>query len=104
MHQLIFLKAENLELQKANKKLSRRRLTKKKKRLQDGGSLTIQDGEDLQAQIVVDEQLQGESHQSSGRTRRPKTCRRRCRTCGETGHNLQTCQNRVETSEEEYSE
>jgi hypothetical protein len=46
IHRLIFLEAENLELRKANEKLSRRRQTKRK-RLQDGRSLIIQEGEDL---------------------------------------------------------
>lgn len=82
--------------------LSRRRHTKKK-RLQDGGSLSLQDGQDLQAQNNVKQQLQDETRQNSSRTKGVEIRRRRCRTCGEPGHNSRTCQNDIESSEEDNS-
>ena len=100
MHRLALLEGEVSALREVNKMLSRRRRTKKK-RLQDGGSLRIQAGEDLQSQRDVDGQLQDESRRRSGRTRTFGTRSQRCRNCGEPGHNARTCQNDVITSEEE---
>jgi len=103
MHRLALLEGEVVALRKANQELSRRRRTKKR-RIQDGGSLTIQDGQDLQAQIDATQQLEEETRQYSGRTRRVETRRRRCRICGEVGHNARTCQNNRATSREEDSD
>lgn len=103
MLRLALLEGEVTALRAANEVLSRRRRTKKK-RLQDGGSLSLQDGQDLQAQNEVEQQLQDETRQNGGRTRRAETRRRRCRTCGEPGHNARTCQNDIDTSGEEDSD
>lgn len=102
MHRLALLQSENHELRRANERLSRRRRTKKK-RLQDGGSLTLQEGERLQSQLNANEQLQNETRTHSGRKRRVETRARRCRTCGKTGHNSRTCQKDTGASEEEES-
>jgi len=103
MHRLALLEGEVVALRKANQELSRRRRTKKR-RIQDGGSLTIQDGQNLQAQIDATQQLEEETRQYSGRTRRVETRRRRCRICGEVSHNARTCQNDRATSREEDSD
>ncbi len=47
MHQLALLKAENQSLQAANEALSKRRRAKKQQ-LRQGGSLSVQDAQDLQ--------------------------------------------------------
>jgi predicted nucleic acid-binding Zn-ribbon protein len=57
MHQLALLKAENQTLQQANEALSKRRRAKKK-RLQQGGSLSQQEAEDLQDEKDVVQQVQ----------------------------------------------
>jgi hypothetical protein len=103
MHELALLRGEVRELRKANEILSRRRRTKRK-RLQDGGSLTQAEAENLQSQIDVSQQLQEEDRTSRGRKRRVNQRAPRCRTCGEPGHNSRTCQNYLETSSEEDSE
>ena len=103
MHQLDLIRGEVVALREANNRLSRRRQVKKQ-RIQDGGSLTLQDGQDIQAQMDATQQLQEETRQNSGRTRRAETRRRRCRICGEPGHNARTCQNDIDASAEEDSD
>lgn len=103
MHELVLLRGEVRELQKANGLLSRRRRMKRK-RLQDGGSLTLADVENIQSQIDVSQQLEAEDRTSRDRKKRVETRARRCKTCGETGHNSRTCQNVRNPSKEEDSE
>jgi hypothetical protein len=67
IHELALLRAENTALREANDKLSRRRRTKKR-RLQEGGSLTLQDAQGLRAQIGPQSQLQVVIEQSTDRT------------------------------------
>ena len=103
MHQLALLRAENQSLRAANEALSKRRKAKKQ-RLRQGGSLTVQDAQDLQGQREVEVQIKEETRAGSGRKPRVETRARRCGTCGEPGHNARTCQIVVETSEEDDSE
>ncbi|ORY58244.1 uncharacterized protein BCR38DRAFT_448445, partial [Pseudomassariella vexata] len=51
---------------------------RKKKRLQYGGSLRIQAGEDLQSQKLVNGELDNKSRWSRSRTRRPEILQQRC--------------------------
>jgi hypothetical protein len=102
MHQLALLRSENRALREANEGLSKRRRAKKI-RLQQGGSLTLAEGEDIQSQRDVDMQIKEERRQSSGRKKRVETKERRCGTCGEPGHNARTCQVDVEPSQEDNS-
>ncbi|KAH7012670.1 uncharacterized protein B0I36DRAFT_340066, partial [Microdochium trichocladiopsis] len=103
VHEQDLMRQELAELRDANDRLSRRRRTKRKQ-LQKGGSLTIDQAKDLKAQIDATQQLIAETSQNSGRTRRPETRARRCGVCGEPGHNARTCQKVVSASEEEDSE
>lgn len=66
MHKIALLQSENWILQEQNKMLSKRRRAKKI-RLQQGGSMTLVEGQDIQTQIDVEAQLKEETHQSSGR-------------------------------------
>jgi hypothetical protein len=101
--ELTLLRAENAALRTANDLLSRRRRTKKR-RLQNGGSLSIQDAQDLgafksscsQAQVILPG---NESSTKSG-----PTSRRCCRLCGEHGHNIRTCENRERILEDSESD
>ncbi|KAK4118012.1 hypothetical protein N657DRAFT_584388, partial [Parathielavia appendiculata] len=83
--------AENQSLRAANEALSKRRRAKKK-RLRQGGSLTVQDGQDLQAQRDVEVQIREETQAGSGRKPGSETRTRRCGRCGKPGHNARTCQ------------
>ena len=97
IHQITLLQEENLALRKANNELSRHRRTKKCQ-LQDRGSLTVGEEQALQAQCDVNLQLQADSSNGSGRTNPNPPQSRRCGACGETGHNVRTCQNGREMS------
>jgi hypothetical protein len=103
MHQLALLKAEIQSLRAANEALSKRRRAKKQ-RLRQGGSLSVQNAQDLQGERDVEVQIKEEIQAGSGRKPRVETRARRCGNCGEPGHNARTCQVVVETSEEDDSE
>jgi hypothetical protein len=103
MHQLALLKAEIHSLRAANEALSKR-WRAKKQRLRQGGSLSIQNAQDLQGQREVEVQVKEETQAGSGRKPRTETRTRRCGNCGEPGHNARTCQMVVETFEEDDSE
>ena len=99
MHQMALLQAEVHDLRQANNELSRRRRTKKR-RLQEGGTLGQEDLEDRHALDEVTRQIQGEEAESRRKRSRRDSCERRCRGCGETGHNIRTCQVNRATSNE----
>jgi hypothetical protein len=103
MYQLALLKAENQNLREANETLSKR-WRAKKTRLQDGGSLSQQDAQDLQDKKDVALQVEQERKANSGRKPREELRARRCGNCGKTGHNARTCQIIIEVSEEDDSE
>jgi hypothetical protein len=103
MHQLALLKAENQNLRQANEVLSKRRKVRKT-RLQQGGSLTQQEAQELQDERDVIQQVEQETKASGGRKPREETHARRCGKCGQVGHNARTCQIVAETSSEEDPE
>jgi hypothetical protein len=103
MHKMALLQAEIGQLREANSTLSKRRRARKT-RLRQGGSMTIAEGQALQDQKDVEQQVQQEIHQRRGRKPRIETKARRCGRCGKTGHNARTCQITVETSSEEDSD
>jgi hypothetical protein len=98
MHQVALLRAENSSLRKANEALSKRRRAKKT-RVRLGGSLTVQDAEDLLSQKDVDEQIMQENRQGDGCAGGARTKARCCGVCGKPGHNARTCQETVESSD-----
>lgn len=100
MHRLALLKAEVEQLRKANALLSKRRRARKT-RLRQGGSMTIAEGQALQDQNDVEEQIRQEDRQTRGRKPRNETKVRRCSVCGKPGHNARTCQTDVGTFNEE---
>jgi len=83
MHTAALLRAEVKELQAANA-MKKRRQKKVKKRLQESGVLTVQEGQDIIQQSALEEQIRTEIRQSQG-------AQRRCGSCGNTGHNARTC-------------
>ena len=100
MHEVALLRSRITELEEANERLSKRRKVKKT-RLQKGGSLSVQEAEDLVGRINVGGQQSEEIGNGSGQGQGTQSRIRRCGNCGETGHNARTCQIVVETSEEE---
>ena len=103
MHQMTLLKAEVNTLREANAMLSKRRRAKKT-RLRQGGSMTLAEGQALQDQKDIEQQVQQETRQYGLRARRHETKERRCGVCGNTGHNARTCQMDIEITNEEDSD
>jgi hypothetical protein len=102
MHRVALLEAEVSSLRKANEELSKRRRAKKT-RVRLGGSLSIQDAEDLLDQKAVDEQLLQENRQSGRRAGGARTKARCCSVCGKPGHNARTCRDAGESSDSSIS-
>jgi hypothetical protein len=90
MHQVALLKAEVTQLREANIILSKRRRARKT-RLRQGGSITIAEGQALQDQKDVEEQIKQEDRETKGRKPRDERKGRRCGACGKPGHNARTC-------------
>ncbi len=104
MHQVTLLRTEVSSLRKANEALSKRRRTKKI-RVQLGGSITVQDAQDLLAQKAVSGKAGQEEMQQDGSgaggARRKIRC---CSLCGKPGHNARTCQKATEASDSAVSD
>ena len=88
VHSAVLIKAEVQALQQANEVASQRKKRKKKKRIQEGGCLTTQEGQDILAHLAIEEQISRELQQGS----RVERQQRRCRMCSKTRHNARTCQ------------
>ncbi len=103
MHRMALLRAENEQLRGANATLSKRRRARKT-RLRQGGSMTIAEGQALQDQKDIEQQIQQDIRRTQGRKPRNETKGRQCGRCGKSGHNARTCQITVESSNEEDSD
>jgi FtsZ-binding cell division protein ZapB len=103
MHQITLLQSEVSSLRKANKALSKRRRAKRT-RIHLGGSLTIQDAEDLLNQKAVGGEVAQETQLDGGVTGEVRTKVRCCGVCGKPGHNARTCQEAVESSDSAASD
>jgi hypothetical protein len=103
MHQIALLKSEVNTLREENALLSRRRRAKKT-HLREGGSMTLAEGQGLQARNQIEVVIKQETQRSSGRKPRTETRPRTCGVCGNAGHNARTCQVVISSSEEEDSE
>lgn len=99
MYELALLRAENRNLRRVNNELSRRRRTKKR-RLQQGGTLSQEDIDALTAQDDVTRQIQGEEGKNQEGGQSTQSYERRCSNCNQPGHNVRTCQVDRATSEE----
>ncbi len=98
VHSAVLLKAEVKALQDANQAKERRK-RKQKKRIAQGGSLTIQGGEELIEDIAIQVQIQ-QQQEVSRPVIRPDGSegkQQHCRKCNNTGHNSRTCE-RVQES------
>jgi hypothetical protein len=93
-HQFILMQGECSDLRKANATLSRRK-ARKRRRIQNGGSLTRADGLEIITQIEVDQQIGGETRQKQRRADGSVVSQRRCGRCRQPGHRIETCPLRV---------
>jgi len=100
MHQVALLRDRVASLEEANQILSKRRRAKKT-RVRQGGSMTLQHGQDLLAQKGVQKQAGQERDGDRGGTSSGPAQQRRCRRCGNTGHNVRTCRMDTDTSRED---
>ena len=90
VHSLTILKAENESLRNANKLATQRR-QRRKRRIQQQGTLSIQNRQDLIDQSAVEGQILQETRQSHMRQDGAALGRRRCGRCHEVGHRIETC-------------
>jgi len=97
VHSGVLIQSEIANLRKANEAATQRK-KRQKKRIQQRGSLTKAEGSEIIAQNNVDEQIKGETRQNRQRARGNVPQQRRCRRCGEPGHNSRTCEKEEEDS------
>jgi hypothetical protein len=100
---MVLLKAENKELRTANEQQSKRRKTKRT-RLQEGGSLNLQEAENIVADREIQAQLKEEMRYHGSCTNAGELYVRHCSNCRKAGHNVRTCQMVWEISDEGDSE
>jgi hypothetical protein len=90
LYKLALLKRKVAAFCTANKTLSKRRKTKKR-RLQDRRLFTIDEGKALKALKDPVKLEQAKIGESSSRTKLRKTGERRCSNCGSIGYNAKIC-------------
>ena len=90
VHSAVLLKAEVKILQEANQAKERRK-RKQRKRIVQGGSLTVQEGEQLIENGAIQAQIQNEVAGRIVRSDGSAGKQRRCRNCNQFGHNIRTC-------------
>lgn len=83
MHSAVLLKAEVKALQEANQ-VRKRRERERKRRIMQGGSLTVREGEDIVQSPEIDAQLRQEIARPGGSEGK----QRRCGLHYNTGHNV----------------
>ena len=103
MHQVALLQSEVSSLRKANEALSKRRRAKKT-RVQLGGSLTVQDAQDLLDQRAVGKGGVQETQPDGSGTGGARTNVRCCSRCRKPGHNARTCQEGAEATDTAVSD
>jgi len=103
IHEVALLRTEVSALRKANKELSKRRRAKKT-RMRLGGSLTVQEAQDLLDQKAVGKQLVQETRQNSGGAGGSRTKIRYCGVYGKPGHNARTYKEAAESSDSSVSD
>lgn len=90
MHEVTLLRAENSSLRKANDSLSKRR-SAPKTRVQQSGSLSVKDGKCLSHRKSLVTSKHRDMRLNMDQTTVNGQRSRRCRSCGEPGHNSRTC-------------
>ena len=103
MHQVALLRSENASLRKANEALSKRRRAKRT-RVQLGGSLAVQDAQEVLGPRAVGGEGVQEMQPEGGGAGGGRTRVRCCGVCGKPGHNARTCQEVAEASDSAVSD
>jgi hypothetical protein len=94
-HKLV-IATERIKELKAATKAATRRKSYKRRRIQKEGTLTVEGGQQLTALKEFRARSDGKKRKKRVRAEGGKPSQRRCRTCGEGGHNARTCKNGVE--------
>jgi hypothetical protein len=89
-HSHTLLEARIAKLEQANKAASERKKCKKK-RIQDGGTLSQVEAEE----ILMEKDAEAETKREDAQVGSSSKVKHRCKTCGKTGHNKRTCQKDV---------
>jgi hypothetical protein len=89
-HSLVLMTKRNAELQAANKASRKRRLYKKR-RVQQQGTLTIEEGVRLTTLKEFKAHSDRKKAKKRVRVKASEPSQRRCGRCGEAGHNARTC-------------
>jgi hypothetical protein len=85
-HSHTLLEARIAKLEEANKAASERK-RRKKKRIQEGRTLSQAEAEEILREKDAEAKAKGEGVEVGSSSK----VKRRCRTCGKTGHNKRTC-------------
>jgi hypothetical protein len=99
-HEMTLLRNEVQTLRMANEALAKRRRAKKT-RIRAGGALSVEDALELIEQRKANTQQRGGRSMNQGGIQAGPSALRHCGRCGKTGHNVRTCQEAEETSDEE---
>jgi hypothetical protein len=89
-HSATLMKAEIKALQAANQ-VKTRKERKRKRRIAQGGSLSIRTGEEILEDAEIEAQIEREGQRFTTRADGSEAKQRRCGLCNEFGHNMRTC-------------
>ena len=98
-HELALLKKERTELQAALAAATERK-SHKRRRIQQEGTLTIKESQRVATLKEFGARGDGKKPKKRVRAEGGEPSQRRCRTCGETGHNARTCKNNADVVSE----
>jgi hypothetical protein len=94
-HKLVLAQKRVSELETANQAATQRR-SHKRKRVQKGETLTIEEGERLATLREFGARSDGKKVKKRVRAKVGEPSQRHCRRCGEVGHNTRTCKQDIE--------
>jgi hypothetical protein len=98
-YELALLRQERTQLQEALAAVTERK-SHKRKRIKTEGSMTVEEAQRLTALKEFGARSDSKKLKKRVRAEGGEPSQRRCRTCGETGHNARTCKNDVEVVSE----
>jgi hypothetical protein len=94
-HKLVIATERIKELEAAAEAATRRK-SHKRRRVQKEGTLTVEEGQRLTVLKEFGARSDGKKGKKRVRAKGGELSQRRCRRCGEGGHNVRTCKNKVE--------
>jgi hypothetical protein len=89
-HQIVLMRNQVAELQAANKAATQRK-SRKRKRVQKEGTLTVEEGVRLTTLKEFNARSDGKKAKKRARVEVGEPSQRRCSRCSEAGHNSRTC-------------